>query len=59
MNYTFTWNFKLTNINFLGKKIMSGNKIGKMFNVTTFGSSHGTALGAIVDGCPAGLESFS
>ncbi len=35
---------------------MSGNKIGKMFNVTTFGSSHGTALGAIVDGCPAGLD---
>ena len=35
---------------------MSGNKIGKMFNVTTSGSSHGTALGAIVDGCPAGLE---
>ncbi len=34
---------------------MSGNKIGKMFNVTTFGSSHGTALGAVVDGCPAGL----
>lgn len=35
---------------------MSGNRIGEMFNVTTFGSSHGTALGAIVDGCPAGLE---
>jgi chorismate synthase len=35
---------------------MSGNKMGKMFNVTTFGSSHGTALGAVVDGCPAGLE---
>ena len=35
---------------------MSGNKIGKMFNVTTFGSSHGKALGAVVDGCPAGLE---
>ncbi len=35
---------------------MSGNKIGKMFNVTTFGSSHGTALGAVVDGCPAGLK---
>ncbi|MBM4240658.1 MAG: chorismate synthase [Euryarchaeota archaeon] len=35
---------------------MSGNKIGKMFNVTTFGSSHGVALGAVVDGCPAGLE---
>ena len=27
-----------------------------MFKVTTFGSSHGTALGAVVDGCPAGLE---
>ena len=35
---------------------MSGNTIGKMFKVTTFGSSHGTALGAVVDGCPAGLE---
>jgi chorismate synthase len=35
---------------------MSGNTIGKMFKITTFGSSHGTALGAIVDGCPAGLE---
>lgn len=35
---------------------MSGNKIGEMFNVTTFGSSHGTALGAVVDGCPAGLK---
>jgi chorismate synthase len=35
---------------------MSGNSIGKIFKITTFGSSHGTALGAIVDGCPAGLE---
>jgi len=35
---------------------MSGNSIGEMFKVTTFGSSHGTALGAVVDGCPAGLE---
>jgi chorismate synthase len=35
---------------------MSGNTLGKMFRVTTFGSSHGTALGAVVDGCPAGLE---
>ena len=35
---------------------MSGNTFGKMFKVTTFGSSHGTALGAVVDGCPAGLE---
>jgi len=35
---------------------MSGNSIGEMFKVTTFGSSHGTAVGAVVDGCPAGLE---
>jgi chorismate synthase len=35
---------------------MSGNSIGKLFTVTTFGESHGPALGCIVDGCPPGLE---
>ncbi len=35
---------------------MSGNSIGKSFSVTTFGESHGLALGCIVDGCPPGLE---
>ncbi|MGY8791279.1 MAG: chorismate synthase, partial [Pseudomonadales bacterium] len=34
---------------------MSGNTIGKLFTVTSFGESHGTALGCIVDGCPPGL----
>ncbi|MBB3331165.1 chorismate synthase [Halomonas campaniensis] len=34
---------------------MSGNTFGKLFTVTTFGESHGPALGAIVDGCPPGL----
>lgn len=34
---------------------MSGNTIGKLFTVTTFGESHGVAIGAIVDGCPPGL----
>ena len=34
---------------------MSGNTIGRLFTVTTFGESHGPALGAIVDGCPPGL----
>ena len=34
---------------------MSGNTIGKLFTVTTFGESHGVAIGAIVDGCPAGM----
>ena len=35
---------------------MSGNTFGKLFTVTTFGESHGVALGCIVDGCPPGLE---
>ncbi|QIE01852.1 chorismate synthase [Buchnera aphidicola] len=35
---------------------MSGNTIGKIFCVTTFGESHGTALGCIVDGTPPGLR---
>lgn len=34
---------------------MAGNTFGKIFTVTTFGESHGPALGAIVDGCPPGL----
>lgn len=34
---------------------MSGSTFGQIFRVTTFGESHGVALGAIVDGCPAGL----
>lgn len=34
---------------------MSGNTFGKLFRVTTFGESHGKALGCIVDGCPPGL----
>jgi chorismate synthase len=34
---------------------MSGNTFGKLFTVTTFGESHGPALGGIVDGCPPGL----
>lgn len=35
---------------------MSGNTFGKLFTVTTFGESHGKALGCIVDGCPPGIE---
>ncbi len=35
---------------------MSGNTFGKLFTVTTFGESHGAALGCIIDGCPPGLE---
>ena len=35
---------------------MASNTTGEIFKVTTFGASHGTALGATIDGCPAGLE---
>jgi chorismate synthase len=34
---------------------MSGNTFGSLFRVTTFGESHGVAIGVIIDGCPAGL----
>lgn len=35
---------------------MPGNSVGEVFRVTTFGESHGEAVGVIVDGCPPGLE---
>ena len=35
---------------------MAGNSIGELFRVTTFGESHGPALGCVIDGCPPGLE---
>ena len=34
---------------------MAGNTFGKLFQLTTFGESHGEALGGIIDGCPAGI----
>ncbi len=34
---------------------MSGNTLGKLFTVTSFGESHGVAIGCIIDGCPPGL----
>ena len=35
---------------------MSSNAFGKLFTVTTFGESHGPAIGCVIDGCPPGLE---
>lgn len=35
---------------------MAGNSFGKLFKLTTFGESHGRAIGGIIDGCPAGIE---
>ncbi|MDP4669220.1 MAG: chorismate synthase, partial [Burkholderiaceae bacterium] len=34
---------------------MSGNTFGHLFSVTSFGESHGPAIGCVVDGCPPGL----
>ena len=35
---------------------MSHNSFGKLFKVTTWGESHGTAIGCVIDGCPPGVE---
>ena len=35
---------------------MYSNSYGESFRITTFGESHGAAVGVIIDGCPAGLE---
>ena len=35
---------------------MSGSSFGKIFKITTWGESHGTGVGVVVDGCPAGLQ---
>ncbi|TYB76197.1 chorismate synthase [Bizionia myxarmorum] len=35
---------------------MAGNSFGNLFKLSTFGESHGTAIGGIIDGCPPGLE---
>lgn len=36
--------------------IMAGNTFGRIFRLTTFGESHGEALGGVIDGCPPGIE---
>lgn len=35
---------------------MAGNSFGQLFKITTFGESHGAAIGAVIDGCPAGID---
>ncbi len=35
---------------------MRGNTFGKLFSVTSFGESHGEAIGCVIDGVPAGIE---
>lgn len=35
---------------------MAGNSFGKLFNLTTYGESHGAGLGGVIDGCPSGVD---
>ena len=35
---------------------MSGNTFGNLFQLTSFGESHGPAIGGVIDGCPSGIE---
>jgi chorismate synthase len=35
---------------------MAGNSFGQLFRITTFGESHGEAIGVIIDGCPSHLD---
>ena len=35
---------------------MAGNSFGSVFKLTTFGESHGIAIGGVIDGCPAGVS---
>ncbi|WP_179375644.1 chorismate synthase [Winogradskyella wichelsiae] len=35
---------------------MAGNSFGKLFKLTTFGESHGAAIGGVIDGCPSGIK---
>jgi chorismate synthase len=41
---------------FWSKERMSDNTFGRLFRMTTFGESHGPAIGCVIDGCPPGLE---
>jgi chorismate synthase len=44
-----------TKIVHLFKTIDNGNSYGTLYKITTFGESHGEALGGIIDGCPSGI----
>ncbi len=49
------WRYVKLHALFLRDQSMSGNTFGTLFTVTSFGESHGAAIGCIVDGCPPGM----
>ncbi len=54
---TILFLFLLYNIYFsVNYFLMAGNSFGKLFKLTTYGESHGVAIGGIIDGCPSGLQ---
>ena len=50
------FHYSSLSITFVEKQPMAGNSFGTIFKLTTFGESHGPAIGGIIDGCPAGLS---
>jgi chorismate synthase len=54
LSYSFAHLHIVTFAHYLSN--MSGNSFGSIFRISTFGESHGPAMGVIIDGCPAGLK---
>lgn len=52
---TISKNIQSDNKNVRKETIMAGSTFGNLFNITTWGESHGSGIGVVVDGCPAGL----
>ena len=52
----FKFKIKLKALSLKIFTIMAGNTFGSLFKLTTFGESHGSAIGGVIDGCPAGVQ---
>ncbi len=52
---TLYFHYSFVSFTFVENHYMAGNSFGKIFKTTTFGESHGLAIGGIIDGCPAGI----
>ena len=54
-NSAFRQNFTYNRI-LKGDHFMSGSTFGKIFRITTWGESHGSGIGVVIDGCPSGIS---
>jgi chorismate synthase len=50
------FHYSVETFTFVENRTMAGNTFGTVFKLTTFGESHGAAIGGVIDGCPAGLS---